>query len=229
MSDAMIGYGTFFHISQDGGATWFEMGEVFNITPPSDTVDQQDVTHMQSPQRRREFIPGLSDPGSASFEQNFIPGSASDLKVQSIRAAGEQVLCRITFPNAVTWKFTGQVESYEPAVPTEDKMTCTVSWKVSGSTIATAAAAPVNSVLPAVAGIAQQDQVLTAFEGVWSQAATFTYQWNLDGVAINGATGKTYAVVLGDVGDPITVTVTASNSAGSASATSAPTADVIGA
>lgn len=229
MSDASIGYGSYFHISQDNGVSWVEIAEVYDITPPSDTVDQVDVTHMQSPNRRREFIAGLSDPGSASFEMNFIPGSASDLKIQEIRGTGEQVLCRITFPNAVTWNFTGQVESYEPAIPTEDKMTASVSFKVSGSTVATAAVAPANTVLPAVSGEAKEDKVLTAWEGIWTQAATYAYQWNADGTPIAGAADKAYTVKTGDVGKRITVSVTATNSAGSASATSQPTVDVVGA
>lgn len=229
MSNASIGYGTFFHISQDAGSSWIEIAEVYDITPPSSTVDQIDVTHMQSPNRQREFIAGLSDPGSASFEMNFIPGSASDLKIQEIRGTGEQVLCRITFPNAVTWIFTGQVESYEPAIPTEDKMTASVSFKVSGSTVASAATAPANTVLPAVSGEAKDGEVLTAWEGVWSVAAAYAYQWNLDGAPIGGATGRTYAVAVGDIGKPITVTVTATNTAGTASATSQPTVDVVGA
>lgn len=229
MTDASIGYGSYFHISQDSGSSWIEIAEVYDITPPSSTVDQIDATHMQSPNRNREFIAGLSDPGSASFEMNFVPGSASDLKIQEIRASGEQVLCRITFPNSVTWKFTGQVESYEPAVPTEDKMTASVSFKVSGSTVATAAAAPTNSVLPAISGIAQVGQTLTAWEGVWSQASTFTYVWEADGTPISGATSKTYSPVVGNIGEVLTVVVTATNSAGNASAESVGTAAVIGA
>ncbi|MET3662501.1 phage tail tube protein [Aquamicrobium ahrensii] len=226
MSDAMIGYSTLFDISQDNGASWITMGEVYDITPPSDTVDQVDVTHMQSPNRRREFIAGLSDPGSAAFEMNFVPGSPSDLKIQEIRGTGEQVLCRITFPNAVTWQFSGQIESYEPAIPTEDKLTASVSFKVSGSTVATPAAAPVNAVPPAVAGLAKVGQVLTAWEGQWSVAATYTYQWKVDGTNKAGATAKTYTPVVGDVGKPVTVEVTATNAAGTATAASQPTADV---
>lgn len=226
MTQASIGYGSFFHISQDSGSTWIEIAEVFDITPPSSTVDQIDATHMQSPNRNREFIAGLSDPGSASFEMNFVPGSPSDLKIQEIRGTGEQVLCRVTFPNSVAWQFTGQIESYEPAIPTDDKMTASVSFKVSGSTVATAAAAPVNSVVPAVAGLAKVGEPLTAWEGQWSVAAAYTYQWKVDGTNKAGATGKTYSPVVVDVGKPVTVEVTATNSAGSATATSQPTANV---
>lgn len=48
-----------------------------------------------------------------------------------------------------------------------------------------------------------------------------TYQWNADGVAIGGATSSTYTLSAGDVGDTISVTVTAIRFAGSTNATSA--------
>lgn len=228
-TQAAIGYGTFFHISEDNGSTWTELGEVFDVTPPNDTVDEVDATHMQSPGRTREFIPGLIDPGEASFEQNFIPGSPSDLKIRALKVAGTRVKCRITYPNAVTWTFTGWVSGYEPAVPNEDKMTASVTWRVSGSTVATPAAAPTNSVLPAISGVAQEGQTLTAWEGVWTGSPTFAFQWEADGTPVPGATEKTFVPAAGQVGDVITVVVTGANAAGSASAESVGTAAVIGA
>jgi len=153
-TQASIGYGSFFDISRDNEASWITVGEIIDITPPNDTVDEIDATHMQSPNRTREFVPGLIDPGEASFEQNFIPGSPSDLLISEIKTAGERVRCRITFPNGVTWKFSGWISGYEPAVPTDDKMTATVTWRVTGPTISTPAAAPVNVTLPAIAGVA---------------------------------------------------------------------------
>ncbi|WP_406871623.1 phage tail tube protein [Aminobacter sp. P9b] len=226
---ASIGYGSFFHISEDNGATWIELAEVFDITPPNDTVDEIDATHMQSPNRTREFIPGLIDPGEASFEMNFVPGSASDLKVAALKVAGARVKCRITFPNSVAWVFSGWISSYEPAVPTDDKMTATVTWRVTGSTVSTPAAAPTNTAVPAIGGIAQVGQTLTAYPGEWTGSPTFTYVWKAEGVAIPGATASTYVPVIGDVGDNITVTVTGTNAAGNASATSAETLPVIAA
>ncbi|MDX0251150.1 histidine kinase [Sinorhizobium meliloti] len=228
-TQASIGYGSFFHVSQDNGATWIELAEVYDITPPSDTVDVVDATHMQSPNRTREFISGLSDPGEASFEMNFVPGSASDAKIREIRVSGERVKCRITFPNAVAWTFSGLVTGYEPAVPTDDKMTATVTFKVTGSYVSTPAAAPANTVLPAISGVAQVGQVLTAYPGVWTAAPAFTYQWKKGGVNIAGATEPTYTPVVGDVGAAITVAVTGTNSAGAATATSAATPNVIAA
>lgn len=228
-TQASLGYGSVFAVSTDDGATYVDLAEVSNITPPSSTIDMVDATHMQSPNADREFIIGLNDPGEASFEMNFIPGSAADLKIQEIKAARARVKCRITFPNGVTWTFSGLLMTYEPAVPTDDKMTASVSWKVSGSTVTGSAVAPANTVLPAISGIAQVGEVLTAWPGVWSGSPTFTYVWEADGTPIVGATASTYTPVVGQIGDVITVVVTGTNTHSAVAAESVGTAAVIAA
>ena len=79
-------------------------------------------------------------------------------------------------------------------------------------------------------GTAQQGQVLSASTGTWTNSPSgYAYQWlRCAGSCsvIGGATAQTYTVVGADVGATLEVTVTASNSGGSASATSAPTATV---
>jgi surface antigen len=45
---------------------------------------------------------------------------------------------------------------------------------------------------PSVAGTPQVDEPLTAAPGVWSPAATTTYQWLVDGTAVDGATSATF-------------------------------------
>lgn len=93
--------------------------------------------------------------------------------------------------------------------------------------------APVNVLLPSIAGIAQEGQTLTALEGIWSNDPTsFTYKWQEDDggwADISGATGKTYTVGAGVVGNALRVVVTATNGAGSTAAESGATADVVGA
>lgn len=90
---------------------------------------------------------------------------------------------------------------------------------------------PVNTVLPGITGTPTEDETLTSTTGTWTGDAViaFARQWKRDGIAIAGATGTTYMLVLADVGSVITVTVTATNEAGSASATSAATATIAGA
>lgn len=226
---ARIGYGSQFQYSLDGGSTWTTLAEVKDITPPSDTVDIFDGTHMASPDRTKEFVEGLSDPGECSFEMNFVPGSAADLAVQGFRGAGA-IPIRIVFPNDVIWTFKGIRTAYEPAVPTEEIMTATVTFKVTGSYVATAAAEPENIVIPAIAGIAQVGEELYAYEGMWTGAPSFSFQWQEDDSGwadIAGATSQEYTPVAGNVGNALRVIVTATNTAGSETATSQPTADVL--
>jgi hypothetical protein len=94
--------------------------------------------------------------------------------------------------------------------------------------VAAALTAPVNSVLPAITGTAAVGQTLTSSTGTWSgnPTPTYTYQWLNAGVAIGSATSSTYALQASDEGDLITVTVTATNSQGSAGATSAATGPI---
>ena len=105
-----------------------------------------------------------------------------------------------------------------------------------GSTAASAqsavvvAVAPSNSAVPVVSGLAQEGQTLSASSGSWSGSAPigYAYQWQrCGGSCVNvGSNQNTYVVVSADVGSKLQVVVTASNSAGSASATSAQTATV---
>lgn len=138
MTEALLGYGSTFKIATSGDSPtdFVSLGEIFNITPPSETVDQVDVTHMQSPSRRREFISGLIDGGECSFEMNWVPGSDGDLELNEILALAIGVsrrrFCQIRYPNGVTHTFEAELQSYEKSVPTDDKMSATVTFKVTG-------------------------------------------------------------------------------------------------
>ena len=85
---------------------------------------------------------------------------------------------------------------------------------------------PANTVLPTITGTVQQGQTLTAGNGTWSNSPTFTYQWRqcdsggANCTNIGGATSQTYVPQAADVGKTLRVVVTATNAAGSASATS---------
>lgn len=135
MSNAMIGYNSKYYIQNATGEDFFKVGEVFNITPGEETTDRVDVTHYESPDRRREFISGLIDPGEASFEINWVPGDPTDVFLNAARTAGDKRPHRIEFPNGVTVTFDATVLSYTKAIPLDDKMTATVTVAVSGAEV----------------------------------------------------------------------------------------------
>lgn len=97
-----------------------------------------------------------------------------------------------------------------------------------GNATATSAASsavtevPSNTVAPGITGTTQDGSTLTASTGTWLGAPTpsYSYVWKRDNVAIGGATASTYLLVTADVGTTITVTVIATNSTGTDSATS---------
>ena len=90
---------------------------------------------------------------------------------------------------------------------------------------------PTNTLPPSISGTARQGQTLKTSNGSWSNSpSSYSYQWQ-DCVTtgcsnIAGATGSSYTLAASDVGSAIDVIVTATNSAGSASATSAHTVSV---
>lgn len=231
-TEADIGYGASVEISTDGGATWTTIAEMNDVTPPPLQAPKLDATHFGSPGATKEFIVGLVDPGDMTMDMAFNPGSSGDVQLQALLKARTKIKVRIPFRSGETWSYDAYVTGYEATVPLEDKMTASVTFGVTGVMSITSALAPANIMLPAVSGIAQDGQVLSALTGVWLRAPAFTYQWQEDSggwANILGATAETYTVVTGDVGAAIRVIVTATNGAGSTSATSAATADVIAA
>jgi len=94
--------------------------------------------------------------------------------------------------------------------------------------------APANTALPSISGLAQQTLTLTASTGTWSGTTpTFGYTWlrctpkGAGCAAIPGATSSSYQLVAADAGHSLKVTITATNGAGAASATSAKSAVVV--
>ncbi len=99
---------------------------------------------------------------------------------------------------------------------------------------AAATGPPENTSPPTISGTVQIGQTLHADPGSWdgTQPITFAYQWqrcNQDGSGcanIGGATTANYTLGSADVGNTLRIVVTASNSAGTGTAASSPTAVV---
>jgi hypothetical protein len=84
---------------------------------------------------------------------------------------------------------------------------------------------------PAITGVTQEGETLSAEHGEWSGPApiTYDYQWERcdprgeECAEITEATGATYTVESADVGQTLRVSITASDSAGTMQATTGPT------
>lgn len=139
MTTALLGYGATYAID-DGAGQFVPLAEVVDITPPNQQIEDVEATHMTSPNRTREYIAGLIDPGEASLTINWVPNNATDQRLLELRDSGEALPHRITWSNGVTWTFTGYVKGFEPGAPIDDRMTAVVTLRVSGSTVVAPAA-----------------------------------------------------------------------------------------
>lgn len=107
------------------------------------------------------------------------------------------------------------------------------NWINIGPDTAPVGTAPENTSLPTISyGTASAPVVgvkCVGTRGMWTgdPAPTFVRQWQADGVDIAGATGLEYTPVAGDVGKALTFAVTASNTLGIVTASSAATPDVL--
>lgn len=140
MTEARIGWGGELQIGLDANASSLvEIGEVRSFTMGSDEVDEHEVTHLKSPNRRKEFIAGLIDGGDMTATINYVPGSASDILLTAALTAGTTRAVRVIIPaqdGTPAWQITtaGFVKRYSPeAVEANAPITATLTIRVTGA------------------------------------------------------------------------------------------------
>jgi hypothetical protein len=95
---------------------------------------------------------------------------------------------------------------------------------------------PTNTVLPSISGLLQDGSLLSASNGSWSgsEPISYAYQWQLCNALgkacedLSGATGSSLKLDPSEIGKTLALVVTATNVAGSASATSSITGLIAG-
>ncbi len=126
------------------GTTLQEAGEVSSVTPPSATVETIDVTTHGSPNATREFIAALIDAGEGNVMINWIANNTTAALFAAALTSRQLRAFKINVPGSTgTWDFNGTclVTGFEKSdVVVDDKMSATLSFKVSGPITESAAA-----------------------------------------------------------------------------------------
>jgi hypothetical protein len=156
--------------------------------------------------------PAHSSPFSYQWDRNGIPipSASGDTYRATAEDRGGLISCVVTAYNynSETKEEVSEYEESSNSIRIEGEQT----------------SGPVNKELPVVSGTPAVGQVLSCSTGAWggSPAPTYTFQWLRNGNTLGSkATGSGYEVTAEDEGQALSCAVTASNSAGKATATSA--------
>jgi len=128
MSEGMSGYG-----SALAGATTDTVGNIISIEVAGQTRDSIDISTMDSTSAHREFVAGLADVGELTATLNYDGSSVGIGSALNVAfAGGTAELWTVTFPDTSTFAGTGFITNLSIASPRDDKITQTLSIKLTG-------------------------------------------------------------------------------------------------
>lgn len=112
--------------------TFTDVANIMDITGPGISRNTIDVTSHDSPNGYREFLGGLRDGGEVTFDINFDPAEDTHSQLITDLDAADPIDYRVEFPNGATWTISGILTGFEPGAPVDDKLTASVTIKVTG-------------------------------------------------------------------------------------------------
>ncbi|MFF2774860.1 phage tail tube protein [Streptomyces sp. NPDC058052] len=115
-----------------GPEVFTALAAVNNVGGPSLTRETIDTTAHDSPNGWREFIGGLKDGGEVTIDINYMP-VAHDALIADFNDKDPRNY-RLIFPDAdqTTWGFPAIMTGFQPAAPTDDKLSASLTFKVAG-------------------------------------------------------------------------------------------------
>lgn len=117
-------------------SNFVDLKEILSGTLPDISKDTPDVSHAESPGHAREFIAGFLDYGEITIDLNYVQADyvllLDALKLDTttnFKVILDDPNFTLTSP---TWAFAAHVTGLSGAVPTDDKVTTSVTLKITG-------------------------------------------------------------------------------------------------
>jgi hypothetical protein len=136
-SQAVIGYGAKFFIGDSASPTVYtQIAELAMINVTGFTIQEVDVTNLNSPNRTEESTPGMLKPGNIEISGNYI-GDTSQSSFDALAAAGTIFPWKATAPatavKVLTETGTGYFTKIEVGPFETDKVTkITATIRITG-------------------------------------------------------------------------------------------------
>jgi hypothetical protein len=116
----------------------YDFTQIFGLEDlpfPQQVPEQIDVTHMQSPGRAREEIPGMLPVAEASLTKQYWPDDDGDILLEALAdlaAAGdkEDVLFEFYIPDGARRTYRGYVNAFNPTGSVGDKAMVAVEMRI---------------------------------------------------------------------------------------------------
>lgn len=106
------------------GTSLYELVQVKSFTLPNDESERVETTHLKSPNRRRQYTPGMSEGGEITIVLNFRPLSDTDIKLRAAKAAADSRDWELHIPElgdvVAVSSFMGTVTGYDRGEITAD-------------------------------------------------------------------------------------------------------------
>ena len=136
-SSAIWAYGSKLQIGDGAVSEAFaDVAEILELTPPSMSRDDIDVTSHNSSDGYREFIAGMRDGGEVSFKANWLPTNATHDNTTGLLESFNDNAShnwKIILPSSlITISFVGFLTAFEPDLPLEEQAQLSGTIKVSG-------------------------------------------------------------------------------------------------
>lgn len=127
----MDAFGTKLQRGSGGGPeTFATIADITSLTPPGISRETLDVTSHDSTNGWMEFTGGLKDAGEVSADINYQP-TEHDTLIDDFEDTAPRHY-RVIFPDGTIWSFSAILTGFEPDAPYDDKLSASLTWKVSG-------------------------------------------------------------------------------------------------
>lgn len=135
---ATLAYGSTLEVETTAGSNTFTaIANITSVTKPNASVDEVETTTMESPNRAKQFEPGLTDYGSISYDINWNPSDATDVFIEAWRASGEVRAVRVTYGETTAEDtFPAFVSGYEAGASAPGEvLKGTLTLRVAGAVV----------------------------------------------------------------------------------------------
>jgi hypothetical protein len=139
-TNATIGHGTLWKRGNGASPTeiFTTVAEVTALSGPGMTRDIIDATHMESPERYREYIGGMRDGGEITVTLNLVAKGTAFANALTDFGANAPVNYEMTWTDGSKFAVSAFLSSRSQEIALDDKQSLELTYKVTGKPVFTA-------------------------------------------------------------------------------------------